>query len=85
MRIVMPVAEKSTVAGTMPRRRQDVENAAWLARMERENKRRLALRELGCSDAFVAKLDEIRDRGQLEHQEELRETNARLRRLIPLR
>lgn len=69
----------------MPRRRQDVENAAWLARMERENKRRLRLKELGCGDEFIAKLDEIRERGQREHQEELREINARLRRLIPLR
>lgn len=61
------------------------ENKAWLARLVKENARRLRLMELGASKRLILQLDEIRARGTAEHYEELRETYRRLERLIPLR
>lgn len=61
-----------------------VDDAKWLAQLKRENARRLRLKALGASRFLIAKLDEIRERGQREHQDELRETRRRLARLVPL-
>jgi hypothetical protein len=81
LKITLPVPVETVSSFT---KRRATANDVWLARLVREDYRRRRLTAAGCSPGLIARFEAIRAEYQPLHLEEMRETQARLRELIPL-